>query len=155
MRVRCKSFHSEGLAAGMRMGQNLRVHLESRKKIAHGRCVAPEETIARLEGLIRPRHGYWLHEETVAPSLHWTALFLENLLLAGGPWSSRGAGSEGGEKGVIEPPWQAVKEWIPDDEPNLNWFNQERDTTGAVPDQFDQLVRRSLGEGVTQPQVAP
>ena len=60
------------------MGQNLPVHLESRKKIAHGRCVAPEETIARLEGLIRPRHDYWLHEETVAPSLHWTALFLED-----------------------------------------------------------------------------
>jgi hypothetical protein len=38
----------------------------------------------------------------------------------------------------IEPPWQAIKEWIPDDEPNLNWFNQERDTTGAAPDQFDQ-----------------
>jgi hypothetical protein len=23
----------------------------------------------------------------------------------------------------IEPPWQAIKEWIPDDEPDLNWFN--------------------------------
>jgi hypothetical protein len=26
----------------------------------------------------------------------------------------------------IEPPWQAIKEWIPDDEPNLNWFNMPR-----------------------------
>lgn len=26
----------------------------------------------------------------------------------------------------IEPPWRAIKEWIPDDEPNLNWFNQPR-----------------------------
>ena len=31
----------------------------------------------------------------------------------------------------IEPPWQAIKEWIPDDDPDLNWFNQERDPTGA------------------------
>ncbi len=26
----------------------------------------------------------------------------------------------------IEPPWRAIKEWIPDDEPNLNGFNQPR-----------------------------
>mgnify|MGYP006889504007 CR=1 FL=1 len=31
----------------------------------------------------------------------------------------------------IEPPWQAIKEWIPDDYPDPNWFNQERDSTGA------------------------
>jgi hypothetical protein len=49
----------------------------------------------------------------------------------------------------IEPPWQAVKEWIPDDEPDLNWFNQARPPSDSEPDQFDQLVRRSLGEGVS------
>jgi hypothetical protein len=38
----------------------------------------------------------------------------------------------------IEPPWQAIKEWIPDDDPGLNWFNQERDPTGAEPESFDQ-----------------
>ncbi|MFN4804850.1 MAG: transposase [Akkermansiaceae bacterium] len=26
----------------------------------------------------------------------------------------------------IEPPWTAIKEWIPDEEPNLTWFNQPR-----------------------------
>jgi hypothetical protein len=26
----------------------------------------------------------------------------------------------------IEPPWLASKEWIPDDEPSLNWFNRPR-----------------------------
>ena len=26
----------------------------------------------------------------------------------------------------IEPPWQAIKEWIPDDVPDLTWFNQPR-----------------------------
>ena len=31
----------------------------------------------------------------------------------------------------IEPPWQAIKEWIPDDDPDLNWFNQERDPHAA------------------------
>ncbi len=54
------------------------MQLESRQKIAHGRCVTPEETISRLEPLIRSRHEYWLHEETVGPTLHWTALFLED-----------------------------------------------------------------------------
>jgi hypothetical protein len=24
----------------------------------------------------------------------------------------------------IEPPWQAIKEWIPDEEPDLDWFNR-------------------------------
>ena len=38
----------------------------------------------------------------------------------------------------IEPPWLAVKEWIADDEPDLNWFNEERNTTGAEPEYFDQ-----------------
>jgi len=53
----------------------------------------------------------------------------------------------------IEPPWQAIKEWIPDDDPDLNWFNQARppsdSDSDSEPDQFDQLVRRSLGEGVS------
>jgi ribosomal protein S12 methylthiotransferase accessory factor len=60
------------------MRQTICMQFESRRKIAHGRCVLPEETIARLEALIRPRHAYWLHEETVGPKLHWTALFLED-----------------------------------------------------------------------------
>ena len=41
----------------------------------------------------------------------------------------------------VEPPWQAIKEWIPDDDPDLNWFNQfnqERDLTGAEPVCYDQ-----------------
>jgi hypothetical protein len=38
----------------------------------------------------------------------------------------------------IEPAWQAIKEWIPDDDPDLNWFNQERDPIGAEPECFDQ-----------------
>lgn len=53
--------------------------LQSRKKIAHDRCIAPMETIALLESLIRPRHDYWLHEETLSEHLHWTAMFIEGL----------------------------------------------------------------------------
>ena len=54
----------------------------------------------------------------------------------------------------IEPPWQAIKEWIPDDNPDLNWFNQERDPTGAEPECFDQSPtwqpkEVSLGDGRT------
>ena len=55
------------------------MNLQSRLKIAHDRCVPPAETIARLDALIRPRHDYWLHEETVAEHLHWTAMFIEGL----------------------------------------------------------------------------
>ena len=58
----------------------------------------------------------------------------------------------------VEPPWQAIKEWIPDDDPGLNWFNQERDPTGAEPESYDQPVLRSLGEGVSstwQPKEIP
>ncbi|CAN5296922.1 hypothetical protein BH23VER1_BH23VER1_21080 [soil metagenome] len=58
----------------------------------------------------------------------------------------------------MEPPWQATKEWIPDDDPGLNWFNQARPPSDSGPDQFDQLVRRSLGEGVSpdwKPQEIP
>jgi hypothetical protein len=38
----------------------------------------------------------------------------------------------------VEPPWQAIKEWIPDDDPDLNWFNQERQPKGAEPESYDQ-----------------
>ena len=30
--------------------------------------------------------------------------------------------------------WQAVKEWIPDDDPDLNWFNQPRNPSESAPD---------------------
>ena len=38
----------------------------------------------------------------------------------------------------IVPPWRAIKEWIPDDEPNLNWFNRPRNPSNPDPDGFDQ-----------------
>lgn len=50
--------------------------LQSRIKTAQDRCVAPRETVARLEALIRPRHDFWVHHEELSPELHWTALFL-------------------------------------------------------------------------------
>ena len=31
-----------------------------------------------------------------------------------------------------------LEDRVTDDEPNLNWFNQERDPTGADPECFDQ-----------------
>lgn len=55
------------------------MNLQSRRKIAHGRCVEPAETIARLDALIRPRHDYWLHHEKVAEHFHWTAMFIDGL----------------------------------------------------------------------------
>ena len=52
----------------------------------------------------------------------------------------------------IEPPWQAIKEWIPDDDPDLNWFNQERDPTSTEPESYDQTstwqpIEVSLDDG--------
>ncbi|MBM3863089.1 MAG: transposase, partial [Verrucomicrobia bacterium] len=39
----------------------------------------------------------------------------------------------------IEPPWQAIKEWIPDDEPDLDWFNRPRNpSNNPDPEGFDQ-----------------
>jgi hypothetical protein len=38
----------------------------------------------------------------------------------------------------IEPPWRAIKEWIPDEEPDLDWFNRPRNSTNADPDGIDQ-----------------
>ena len=38
----------------------------------------------------------------------------------------------------IEPPWLVIKEWIPDDEPDLTWFNQPRKPSESAPDWFDQ-----------------
>jgi hypothetical protein len=38
----------------------------------------------------------------------------------------------------IEPPWQAIKEWIPDDEPDRDWFNCPRKPNEPDPDWFDQ-----------------
>jgi hypothetical protein len=51
----------------------------------------------------------------------------------------------------IEPPWQAIKEWIPDDDPDLNWFNQERQPSGSEAECYDQTptwqpVEVSLGD---------
>jgi len=31
----------------------------------------------------------------------------------------------------MELPWQAIKEWIPDDDSGLNWFNQGNKSTGV------------------------
>jgi hypothetical protein len=38
----------------------------------------------------------------------------------------------------IEPPWQAIKEWIPDYEPDFDWFNRPRNPNEPAPDWFDQ-----------------
>ncbi|MFL2658557.1 MAG: hypothetical protein ACJ0HK_07330 [Akkermansiaceae bacterium] len=52
----------------------------------------------------------------------------------------------------IEPPWQAIKEWIPDIDPGLNWFNQERDPINVGVESYDQTLTRqpvevSLSDG--------
>ena len=38
----------------------------------------------------------------------------------------------------IEPPWRAIKEWIPDDEPDLDCFNHPRNPNQPDQDWFDQ-----------------
>ena len=38
----------------------------------------------------------------------------------------------------IETPWLAIKEWIPDDEPDLDWFHRPRNPSDLDPDWFDQ-----------------
>ena len=48
-----------------------------------------------------------------------------------------------------------IKEWIPDDEPDLDWFNRPRNPADPDPDGIVQLVLRSLGEGVSSTWQAP
>ena len=38
----------------------------------------------------------------------------------------------------IEPPWQAIKEWIPDDEPELDWFNRPQNPSNPDSEGLDQ-----------------
>ena len=40
----------------------------------------------------------------------------------------------------IVPPWRAIKEWIPDEEPNLDWFNRSRNPSNPDPGGFDQSL---------------
>jgi YcaO-like protein with predicted kinase domain len=54
------------------------LELKPAPKVAHGRCVRPEETVARLEAILEPRHHYWLWEESIAEHLHWTAMFIDD-----------------------------------------------------------------------------
>lgn len=53
--------------------------LRSRKKLAHDRCVAPRDTIAKLQEILSGQYDYWLHEETVAEELYWSAMFIEGV----------------------------------------------------------------------------
>ena len=38
----------------------------------------------------------------------------------------------------IEPPWQAIKEWIPDEETDLEGFNRPRNPLNPDPDGINQ-----------------
>ena len=38
----------------------------------------------------------------------------------------------------IEPPWQAIKEWIPDDQPELEWFYRPRNSANPDSEGYDQ-----------------
>jgi ribosomal protein S12 methylthiotransferase accessory factor YcaO len=72
--------------------------LQSRKKVAHDRCVPPAQTIARLEKIFGARYDYWLHEEVVSEELHWSAMFIE-----GQEFRSMGKGvtAEGSKVGAL------------------------------------------------------
>ena len=52
--------------------------LSSCKKLPHGRSVDPEETIERLRALLADR-DYWMHEEIVSDTLHWSVLYIDEL----------------------------------------------------------------------------
>ena len=53
--------------------------LEPCIKIADGRCETPENTVRRLEAVIGSLYDYRMIEEQVADSLHWSALFIDEL----------------------------------------------------------------------------
>ena len=39
---------------------------------------------------------------------------------------------------LIEPPWLSIEEWIPDDEPDLDWFSRPRNPSNTNPEGLDQ-----------------
>lgn len=54
----------------------------------------------------------------------------------------------------LPPPIKAIKEWIPDDHPELNWFNQKRQPASTPLESFDlspawQPKEIPLGDGHT------
>ncbi len=53
--------------------------LQHRIKNEYGRCVEPNETAQRLEAILKPKYDYWIYEEEVAPLIHWSALFIEDM----------------------------------------------------------------------------
>jgi YcaO-like protein with predicted kinase domain len=53
--------------------------LESCKKIAFGRCVPLEDTVARLEAALGAMHEYRLFETRVSDRLYWAALYIDEL----------------------------------------------------------------------------
>ncbi len=53
--------------------------LKSCKKIAFGRCVPVEETIARLESSIWASHEYRFFETKVSDRLFWSALYIDEI----------------------------------------------------------------------------
>lgn len=55
------------------------MRLESCRKIAFGRCVPIEDTVARLEAAIGARHEYRLFETRVSDRLYWSALYIDAL----------------------------------------------------------------------------
>lgn len=55
------------------------VKLTSCPKLPCGRSVEPEETVSRLQALLRAKYDYWVHQEQVDARLHWSALFIEEL----------------------------------------------------------------------------
>jgi ribosomal protein S12 methylthiotransferase accessory factor len=72
--------------------------LQSRKKMAHDRCVPATQTIAHLEKLFTGRYDYWLHEEVVSEELHWSAMFIEGLEFRS---MGKGVTAEGSRAGAL------------------------------------------------------
>jgi YcaO-like protein with predicted kinase domain len=53
--------------------------LQSRRKIAFGRCEKPEHTVKRLEAVIGRLHDYRYVEEKVSEHLYWSILHVDEL----------------------------------------------------------------------------
>ncbi len=45
---------------------------------AYGRCEHPEDTVARLEPILRERYDYTYVEEQVDEHMHWSAIFIDD-----------------------------------------------------------------------------
>ena len=76
-------------------------------------------------------HKYSSQQSALVPLQAGVKYYLEAVM-------KDGVGDDCSTQACIRHPWQTIKEWIPDEEPDLDWFNRPRNPSNPDPDGLDQ-----------------